>query len=97
MTTHEGGRGGPTRATGPMIFILTLAMALPMLLLYAIGVLGPVLVSDLRISRSTLGSLTAVCFAVAAVLSLWAARESAGSAPAMPRSRCSASWRCPSG
>ncbi|EQD82704.1 putative MFS family arabinose efflux permease [Saccharopolyspora erythraea NRRL 2338] len=72
MTTHEGGRGGPTRATGPMIFILTLAMALPMLLLYAIGVLGPVLVSDLRISRSTLGSLTAVCFAVAAVLSLWA-------------------------
>jgi predicted MFS family arabinose efflux permease len=72
MTAHDGASGETTRSAAAMIVILTLAMALPMLLLYAIGVLGPVLVEDLAISRSTLGSLTAVCFAVAAILSLWA-------------------------
>src|SRR5690348_1654555 len=52
--------------------VLTAAMALPMFLLYATGVLGPEIVSELGVSRSELGMLTSVCFAVAAALSLWA-------------------------
>lgn len=54
--------------------MLTLAMALPMLVLYAIGALGPQLVTDLGVDRTELGALPASGFAVAAVLSLWSGR-----------------------
>lgn len=59
-------------ARAPITAVLTAAMALPMFLLYATGVLGPEIVSELGVSRSELGLLTSVCFAVAAALSLWA-------------------------
>ncbi|MGH3864783.1 MAG: MFS transporter [Pseudonocardiaceae bacterium] len=57
-----------------LVVVLTLAMALPMLVLYAIGALGPQLVSGLGVDRTELGVLPAAGFAVAAVLSLWAGR-----------------------
>ena len=50
--------------------LLILGMALPMLLLYAVAALGPLLVHDLAIAPATLGYLTLNAFAVAAVLSL---------------------------
>ncbi|MEH1014423.1 MFS transporter [Micromonospora sp. CPCC 206060] len=55
-----------------IVGLLTLGMAFPMLVLYALGVLGPQLVDDLTVSRSTLGSLVSASFGVAAVGSLWA-------------------------
>lgn len=55
-----------------LVVVLTLAMTLPTLVLYAIGVLGPQLVSGLGVDRTELGALPAAGFAVAAVLSLWA-------------------------
>lgn len=54
--------------------VLTLAMALPMLVLYAIGALGPQLVTEVGVDRTELGLLPATGFAVAAVLSLWSGR-----------------------
>ncbi|MGH3782529.1 MAG: MFS transporter, partial [Pseudonocardiaceae bacterium] len=57
-----------------LVVVLTLAMALPMLVLYAIGALGPQLITDLGVDRTELGALPAAAFAVAAVLSLWAGR-----------------------
>jgi predicted MFS family arabinose efflux permease len=57
-----------------LVLVLTLAMALPMLVLYAIGALGPQLVSGLGVDRTELGALPATGFAVAAVLSLWSGR-----------------------
>lgn len=52
--------------------ILTAAMALPMLVLYAVGALGPVLAQDLRVAPSSLGWVTFTTFSIAAVLSPWA-------------------------
>lgn len=52
--------------------ILTFAMALPMLIFYAIGVLGPTLVADLTIDTGWLGILTMSTFGLASLLSLWA-------------------------
>lgn len=51
---------------------LTLAMTLPMLILYAIGALGPFLVRDLHIRPGLLGYATMSTFGLAAVLSPWA-------------------------
>ena len=52
--------------------VLTGAMALPMLIFYAIGTLGPFLVADLGIAPGWLGYLTMSAFGFAALLSLWA-------------------------
>ncbi len=52
--------------------VLTLAMTLPMLILYAIGALGPFLVRDLGIRPGLLGYATMSAFGFAALLSLWA-------------------------
>lgn len=52
--------------------VLALAMALPMLLLYAVGVLGPDIVRDLGIAPGSLGAFTLGSFGVAALLSLFA-------------------------
>lgn len=57
-----------------LLAVLMLAMALPMLVLYAVGALGPQLVADLGVDRTELGVLPATAFAVAAVLSLWSGR-----------------------
>lgn len=52
--------------------VLVLAMAMPMLLLYAVGALGPRLAQDLAIAPASLGYFTLGSFGVAATLSLWA-------------------------
>ncbi|MFJ4048015.1 MFS transporter [Pseudomonas hunanensis] len=52
--------------------LLGAAMALPMLVFYAIGALGPYLVADLQVPEHWLGYLTMSAFALAALLSLWA-------------------------
>lgn len=52
--------------------VLVFAMALPMLVLYAIGTLGPLLTRDLHFSAALLGYLVMSSFGLAAVLSLWA-------------------------
>ena len=50
--------------------MLIMAMAMPMLLLYAIGALGPFLVEDLDIAPASLGYFTLGSFGIAALLSL---------------------------
>ncbi|ABC29622.1 Permease of the major facilitator superfamily [Hahella chejuensis KCTC 2396] len=50
--------------------VLLLSMTLPMLILYAIGALGPLLIQDLGIEPGWLGYVTLSAFGVAAVLSL---------------------------
>ncbi|MCW5323061.1 MFS transporter [Verminephrobacter aporrectodeae subsp. tuberculatae] len=50
--------------------LLVLAMAMPMLLLYAVSALGPQLVHDLAISPESLGYFTVGSFGMATVLSL---------------------------
>jgi len=52
--------------------LLTSAMALPMLIFYAVGTLGPYLIADLSVEPSALGYLTMSAFGFAALLSLWA-------------------------
>ncbi|KXU38485.1 MFS transporter [Ventosimonas gracilis] len=52
--------------------LLTLAMGMPMIVFYAIGVLGPQMVADLGIPQEYLGWLTASTFGLAALLSPWA-------------------------
>ncbi|WP_081355758.1 MFS transporter [Nitrosospira multiformis] len=52
--------------------VLVFAMALPMLVLYAISTLGPFLVRDLRFEAELLGYLVMSAFGIAAILSLWA-------------------------
>ncbi len=66
--------GAADRVPPGLVAVLTLAMALPMLVLYAIGALGPQLVTGLGVDRTELGTLPAAAFAVAAVLSLWSGR-----------------------
>jgi predicted MFS family arabinose efflux permease len=70
-STKDGTVG---RVPPGLVAVLTLAMALPMLVLYAIGALGPQLVTDLGVDRTELGALPATGFAVAAVLSLGSGR-----------------------
>jgi predicted MFS family arabinose efflux permease len=57
-----------------LVAVLMLAMALSMLVLYAVGALGPQLVTDLGVDPTELGLLPSTGFAVAAVLSLWSGR-----------------------
>lgn len=52
--------------------ILVFAMALPMLVLYAVSTLGPFLGRDLRFEPALLGYLVMSSFGLAAILSLWA-------------------------
>ena len=52
--------------------LLTCAMGLPMMIFYALGVLGPQLIADLGIDREHLGWLTTSAFGLAALLSPWA-------------------------
>lgn len=52
--------------------LMTLAMGMPMMVFYAIGVLGPQIIQDLDISREQLGWLTTSTFGLAALLSPWA-------------------------
>lgn len=52
--------------------LLISAMALPMLVFYAVGALGPFLIADRQVSPSALGYLTLSAFGFAALLSLWA-------------------------
>jgi predicted MFS family arabinose efflux permease len=54
-----------------LLIALTLAMTLPMLILYAIGALGPLLVRDLQIRPGMLGYVTMSTFGLAALLSPW--------------------------
>ena len=72
--THSTNNETVGRVPAGLIVVLTLAMALPMLVLYAVGALGPQLVTDFGVSRTQLGVLPATGFAVAAVLSLWSGR-----------------------
>jgi predicted MFS family arabinose efflux permease len=72
--TRSTEHGAADRVPPGLVVVLTLAMALPMLVLYAIGALGPQLVTDLGVDRTELGALPAAAFAVAAVLSLWSGR-----------------------
>ncbi|PJX20353.1 MFS transporter [Advenella sp. S44] len=51
--------------------LLTLAMGMPMMIFYGIGVLGPQLIQELGISRGQLAWLTTASFGVAAVVSPW--------------------------
>jgi predicted MFS family arabinose efflux permease len=51
------------------VVTLTLGMAVCTFLPYAFGALGPFITDDLRITRTALGSLTTVMYAVGAVLS----------------------------
>ncbi|MFC3340397.1 MFS transporter [Paracandidimonas soli] len=53
-------------------FLLVMAMGMPMMIFYAIGILGPALILDLDISRQQLGWLITSTFGFAAVLSPWA-------------------------
>ncbi|MDR6712045.1 putative MFS family arabinose efflux permease [Pseudomonas hunanensis] len=52
--------------------LLTCAMGLPMMVFYALGVLGPQLIAELGIDREQLGWLTTSAFGLAALLSPWA-------------------------
>ncbi|MDX7991003.1 MFS transporter [Xenorhabdus littoralis] len=55
-------------------FILVLAMALPMLILYACGALAPFILQEGTIDRELLGGFTLAAFSVAAILSLSAGK-----------------------
>lgn len=52
--------------------VLTCAMALPMLIFYAVGTLGPLMIADLGVPTPWLGWLITSTFGFAALLSLWA-------------------------
>lgn len=56
----------------PLAVLLICAMGLPMMVFYALGVLGPQLIAELGIGRDQLGWLTTSAFGLAAVLSPWA-------------------------
>lgn len=57
-----------------LLLTLLLAMALPMLILYASGALAPLILQEVYISSQILGTFTLSAFGVAAVLSLYAGR-----------------------
>lgn len=50
---------------------LVFAMALPMLILYSVGTLGPLIVNEFNISASTLGFFITGCFGTAALFSVF--------------------------
>ncbi|WP_341667212.1 MFS transporter [Alcaligenes sp. SDU_A2] len=56
---------------GLSVLLLT-AMGMPMMIFYAIGILGPLLIADLGIARQQLGWLTTATFGLAALISPWA-------------------------
>ncbi|WP_030128824.1 CynX/NimT family MFS transporter [Pseudomonas sp. QTF5] len=66
MTEHNALQGWWLRV------VLTAAMALPMLIFYAVGTLGPLIVADLGVPTHWLGWLITSAFGFAALLSLWA-------------------------
>ncbi|MFE3092476.1 MFS transporter [Streptomyces sp. NPDC059248] len=55
-----------------LVGLLTTGMGLAMFVLFALGALGPSLLAELDITRSQLGTLTAVAFGTASLLSLYA-------------------------
>ncbi|WCM94900.1 MFS transporter [Acidovorax sp. NCPPB 2350] len=63
---------GPARGNAALAWVLVAAMALPMLVLYAVGTLGPLMARDLGMAPGALGWITFAAFGVAAVLSPWA-------------------------
>lgn len=72
--TYDVGAEGAVDRRHSVLFrtVLISAMALPMLVFYAIGTLGPYLVDDLEVAPGWLGYLTMSAFGLAALLSLWA-------------------------
>lgn len=72
--TYDAGAEGAVDRRHSVLFrtVLISAMALPMLVFYAIGTLGPYLVGDLDVAPGWLGYLTMSAFGLAALLSLWA-------------------------
>lgn len=64
----------PRKATplAGLTLLLALAMGMPMMIFYAIGILGPYLIEDLSITSEQLGWLTTSTFGLAAVLSPYA-------------------------
>lgn len=68
-TQAEEPTGSARRGLVPL---LTGSMGLAMFVLFALGALGPLLIGELGISRSQLGTLTALAFGTASVLSLYA-------------------------
>ncbi|MFI9118345.1 MFS transporter [Streptomyces bikiniensis] len=73
MDTQErakNGEHGGKHPPGGLLTLTTTSMALSMFVLFAFGALGPTLLDDLGITRSQLGSLPAVAFGTATVLSL---------------------------
>ncbi|MGW3498268.1 MFS transporter [Streptomyces sp. NPDC001020] len=74
MTADPGEKTTLRTARPPsgLLVLVTGGMGLSMVVLYAIGALGPFLVADLDLSGSRLGLLTAVTFGTASLLSLYA-------------------------
>ncbi|GAA3155520.1 hypothetical protein GCM10010521_49260 [Streptomyces rameus] len=72
LSSNRAGTEQPTEAPRALVPVLTGGMGLSMLVLYAIGSLGPYIVDDLGISRSGVGFLPAVAFGTATVMSLYA-------------------------
>lgn len=74
MDTQERAKAAhPGRKPPPpgLLTLTTTSMGLSMFVLFALGALGPALLADLGISRSQLGSLPAVAFGTAGLLSLF--------------------------
>ncbi|WP_406863612.1 MFS transporter [Streptomyces sp. HUAS MG47] len=74
MDTQERAKAaqpGGKHPPGGLLTLTTTSMGLSMFVLFAFGALGPTLLGDLGISRSQLGSLPAVAFGTASVLSLF--------------------------
>lgn len=67
----EGVKMSDDRSTAAMAILLHAAMGMPMMMFYAIGILGPQIIADLGISQKDLGWFTASAFGLAAVLSPW--------------------------
>ena len=53
------------RPTAAMAIFLHAAMGMPMMMFYAIGILGPQIIADLGISQKDLGWFTASAFGLA--------------------------------
>ncbi|MFF8828815.1 MFS transporter [Streptomyces sp. NPDC015131] len=73
MDTWERAKSAVPGGSHPprgLLALTTTSMALSMFVLFAFGALGPALLDDLGLSRSQLGSLPAVAFGTATVLSL---------------------------
>lgn len=65
-------KGQTSYSLAGLTTLLVFAMGMPMMIFYAIGILGPYLINDLKISYQQLGWLTASTFGLAAFLSPWA-------------------------